>query len=166
MIVNSKQSIELLNKSVADELAAVHQYMYFHFHLDDLGFAPLANLFKRTAIVEMGHVEALAERILFLKGDVLMAAAVSVEPITDPAKMLAKAIEMEQGSSRDYNTAAQNCGSNADAVSKQLFERLVGDEEGHENEFDRQLENIRRFGPSYLALQSFGSAAAPEPPAT
>ena len=114
----------------------------------------------------MGHVEALAERILFLKGDVLMAAAVSVEPITDPAKMLAKAIEMEQGSSRDYNTAAQNCGSNADAVSKQLFERLVGDEEGHENEFDRQLENIRRFGPSYLALQSFGSAAAPEPPAT
>jgi len=160
--VNSKQSIELLNKSVADELTAVHQYMYFHFHLDDLGFAPLANLFKRTAIMEMGHVEALAERILFLKGDVLMAASAPVEPITDPAKMLAKAIEMEQGSSRDYNAAAQKCGSNADAVSKQLFERLVGDEEGHENEFDRQLENIRRFGPSYLALQSFGAATAPE----
>ena len=33
-------SIALLNKSVADELQAVHQYMYFHFHLSDLGFAP------------------------------------------------------------------------------------------------------------------------------
>src|SRR5271157_3664364 len=134
--------------------------MYFHFHLDDLGFAPLATLFKRTAIMEMGHVEALAERILFLKGDVLMAAAEPVEPITDPAKMLAKAIEMEQGSARDYNAAAQDCGANADAVSKQLFEHLVGDEEGHQNEFERQLDNIRRFGLSYLALQSFGGGAA------
>ncbi len=140
--------------------------MYFHFHLDDLGFAPLANLFKRTAIMEMGHVEALAERILFLKGDVQMAAADPVAPITDPAKMLAKAIEMEQGSARDYNAAAQNCGSNADAVSKQLFERLVGDEEGHQDAFEKQLENIRRFGPSYLALQSFGAATAPEPAET
>jgi len=164
--VKSEQSIELLNKSVAEELAAVHQYMYFHFHLDDLGFTPLASLFKRTAIMEMGHVEALAERILFLKGDVKMAAAAPVEPITDPAKMLAKAIEMEQGSARDYNRAAQSCGANADAVSKQLFERLVGDEEGHEDAFDKQLDNIRRFGPSYLALQSFGAAPATEPEET
>ncbi len=164
--MNSEQSIGLLNKSVADELSAVHQYMYFHFHLDDLGFAPLANLFKRTAIMEMGHVEALAERILFLKGDVQMAAADPVAAITDPAKMLAKAIEMEQGSARDYNAAAQTCGSNADAVSKQLFERLVGDEEGHQDAFEKQLENIRRFGPSYLALQSFGAATAPEPSET
>jgi bacterioferritin len=68
--LNSEKGIGLLNQSVADELAAVHQYMYFHFHLDDQGFTPLAALFKRTAITEMGHVEALAERILFLKGDV------------------------------------------------------------------------------------------------
>jgi bacterioferritin len=161
--VNSEHSIGLLNKSVADELAAVHQYMYFHFHLDDQGFAPLAKLFKRTAIAEMGHVEALAERILFLKGDVRMAASLPVETVTDPAAMLAKAIEMEQAGARDYNAAAQTCGVNADAVSKQLFERLVGDEEGHQGEFERQLENIRRFGLSYLALQSFGAGAPPEP---
>jgi len=163
IVVKSEQSIGLLNKAVADELAAVHQYMYFHFHLDDLGFAPLAKLFKRTAIMEMGHVEALAERILFLKGDVQMVTGESVETITDPAKMLAKAIEMERGSAHDYNGAAQNCGANIDAVSKQLFERLVGDEEGHQNEFERQLENIKRFGPSYLALQSFGAATTLEP---
>ena len=30
-----EKSIELLNKGAADELAAVHQYMYFHFHCDD-----------------------------------------------------------------------------------------------------------------------------------
>ena len=31
------KSIELLNKAVADEMFAVNQYMYFHFHLDDMG---------------------------------------------------------------------------------------------------------------------------------
>jgi len=161
--VNSEKSIELLNKSVADELAAVHQYMYFHFHLDDLGFAPLASLFKRTAIAEMGHVEALADRILFLKGDVAMAASCAVETIGEPAAMLAKAIEMEQGSVRDYNAAAQACGADADAVSKQLFEHLVADEEGHQDGYERQLDNIQRFGLSYLALQSFGAPAPPQP---
>ena len=69
------KSIELLNKAIADELSAVHQYMYFHFHCDDQGYDLLANLFKRTAIEEMIHIESLAERILFLKGDVEMTAS-------------------------------------------------------------------------------------------
>ena len=86
--MNRETSIALLNHAVADELHAIHQYMYFHFHLDDQGFNPLAMLFRRIAIMEMGHVEALAERILFLKGDVEMKAAGDVEQITDPAAML------------------------------------------------------------------------------
>lgn len=67
-----EKSIELLNKAVADELTAVHQYMYFHFHCDDQGYDLLANLFRKTAIEEMMHIERLAERILFLGGDVDM----------------------------------------------------------------------------------------------
>lgn len=54
---------------------AVHQYMYFHFQCDDQGYDLLANLFKRTAIEEMMHIEMLAERILFLKGEVELKAA-------------------------------------------------------------------------------------------
>jgi len=154
--MNADRSNELLNKAVGDELAAVHQYMYFHFHLDDQGFGPLAALFKRTAITEMGHVEKLAERILFLKGEVRMAASGQVALITDAAQMLAKACEMEQASADDYNRAAQECGANADAASKEIFEALVGDEEGHFDEFDKQLDHIHRFGLAYLALQSFG----------
>ena len=158
-----KTSVGLLNKSIADELYAVHQYLYFHFHLDDQGFGPLAKLFKRTAITEMGHIEALAERILFLKGDVWMAPSGEVEQIVEPAAMLAKAIEMERSSALDYNRAAIECGANADAATKQVFEKLVGDEEGHQDQFEKQLENIERFGLSYLALQSFGVEAVPGP---
>jgi bacterioferritin len=157
--VDKHKSIDLLNKGVADELQAVHQYMYWHFHLDDQGFAPLAALLKRTAIVEMTHVEKLAERILFLKGDVKMAVAAAVQPVTEPGDILAAAAAMESSSVRDYNQAALECSANADAVSKQIFESLVADEESHFDAFDKQLDNIKRFGLSYLALQSFRSSS-------
>ena len=159
------RSIQLLNQAVADELQAVHQYMYFHFHLDDQGFAPLSNLFKRIAIQEMGHVEVLAERILFLKGDVEMLPAGPVEKITTPETILAKAMAMEEDGVESYNKAAIECGAIADSASKQLFERLVTDEEGHFDQFEKQSDNIKRFGLSYLALQSFGGAAESAPPA-
>ena len=160
--MGNTRSIELLNQAVADELQAVHQYMYFHFHLDDQGFGPLSVLFKRTAIEEMGHVEQLAERILFLKGEVEMTPAGPVEKIRDPEAMLVKAAGMEEGSVRDYNAMALECSANADAISKQLFESLVADEERHFDLYDRQLDNIKRFGPTYLALQSFGAGGQAE----
>ena len=60
--MDKAKSIGLLNESIADELQAVHQYMYFHFHLADLGFGPLSMLFKRTAIQEM-DIEANVKNI-------------------------------------------------------------------------------------------------------
>ncbi|MCE1230003.1 MAG: bacterioferritin [Firmicutes bacterium] len=162
--MDRSKSIALLNHAVADELQAVHQYMYFHFHLDDQGFGPLAMLFKRTAIEEMMHVEKLAERILFLKGEVEMAVAGPVEKITDPKAMLQKAMAMEESSVIDYNKAALECAASADAVSKQVFEGLVLDEERHFDQYEKEVDKIERFGPNYLALQSFGTAAEPGAP--
>ena len=158
--MDTKKSIDLLNKSVADELQAVHQYMYWHFHLDDQGFGPLSALFRRVAIEEMMHVEKLAERILFLKGDVNMVPAGPVERLTDAEAIVKRAAEMEHEAVGIYNEFAIQSSQNADAASKQIFEALVGDEEGHFAEFDKQRDNIKRFGPSYLALQSFNTTTA------
>ena len=149
-----EKSIELLNKAVADELSAVHQYMYFHFHCDDQGFELLAGLFIRTAIEEMEHVELLAERIIFLGGDVEMAASTEVKKIQDVAEMLNLGIKMEQGSIRDYNLWANECSANADSGSKKIFEQLVDDEERHWDQYDNEKNNLKRFGDRYLALQS------------
>ena len=149
-----EKSIKLLNKAVADELHAVHQYMYFHFHCDDQGFDLLANLFRKTAIAEMMHVERLAERILFLKGDVEMTAAAEVDKIHDVAEMLKKASKMEEDSAKEYNLWANECSANADSVSKQLFESLVVEEETHFDQYDTELDNLKKFGDRYLALQS------------
>ncbi len=158
--MNRDKSIVVLNKAVADELQAVHQYMYFHFHLSDQGFEPLSMLFKRIAIQEMGHIELLAERILFLKGDVLMVPAGPVERIVEPEAMLAKVMAMEEDGVQTYNQAALACAADADSASKQIFEALVADEESHFDQFEKQYDNIKRFGLSYLALQSFGGGAS------
>ncbi len=149
-----EKSIELLNKAVADELSAVHQYMYFHFHCDDQGFDLMAAMFKRTAIEEMIHVEKLAERILFLKGEVDMTLAHSVKHVHDVGEMLKMAAGMEEGSANDYNMWANECAQNADAISKKLFEELVGDEERHQDQFEVEMENLDKYGENYLALQS------------
>jgi bacterioferritin len=161
--MDKSKSIHLLNAAVADELQAVHQYMYFHFHLADLGFKPISELFKRIAIQEMGHVERLAERLLFLKGEVEMVPAGPVDKIVEPKAMLVKAMKMEEDGIRTYNQAALDCAANADSGSKQLFEGLVKDEEGHFDQYDKQHDNIERFGPSYLALQSFGGVPESTP---
>ena len=149
-----EKSIELLNKAVADELYAVHQYMYFHFLCDDQGYDLLAGLFKRTAIDEMIHIEKLSERILFLKGEIDLKAAEEVKKINNVDEMLKQAANMEEQSAKDYNIWANECATNADSVSKQLFESLVVDEERHFDQYDTELENLNKFGDRYLALQS------------
>jgi bacterioferritin len=149
-----EKSIDLLNRAVGDELAAVHQYMYFHFHCDDQGYDLLAGLFKRTAIDEMLHIEKLAERILFLKGTVELTAAEEVSKIHDIKEMLKKGRAMEEGSAHDYNKWANECAANNDSMSKKIFEELVADEERHFDQYDTELDNMEKFGDRYLALQS------------
>ena len=149
-----EKSIELLNKAIADEMLAVHQYMYFHFLCDDQGYDLLAGLFKKTAIEEMIHVERLAERILFLKGEVEMKVGGEVQKIKDPKGMVDCAAGMEKSSAHDYNIWANECSANADSASKKIFEDLVTDEERHFDQFDTELDNMKKFGENYLALQS------------
>ncbi|MBX2844532.1 MAG: bacterioferritin [Flammeovirgaceae bacterium] len=149
-----EKSIELLNKAVGDELSAVHQYMYFHFICDDEGFDLFASLFKQTAIQEMIHVEKLAERILFLKGDIEMNATIPVAKIHGMKEMLEKARNMEEESARDYNVWANECAANADSGSKKIFEDLVAEEERHFDQFDQEMENLAKYGEKYMALQS------------
>ncbi len=114
--------------------------------------------------MEMGHIELFAERVLFLKGDVEMVAAGPIAKITDPEAILAKAMAMEEEGADAYNRAAVECGQSADSATKQIFEQVIRDEESHFDQFEKQRDIVKRFGPSYLALQSFGGGE-PQAPA-
>ena len=134
------------------------KYMYFHFRCDDMGFDLVSNLFKRIAIQEMMHVEQLAERILFLKGEVEMKVAGEVRKLTEVKDMLEGVVEngtaRNMNSVDDYNKWANECAANADSVSKKLFETLTAEEEVHQDQFETELDNLEKFGDHYLALQS------------
>lgn len=149
-----EESIKLLNQAVAEEMTAVHQYMYFHFHCDDQGYDLLASFFRRTAIVEMIHVEKLAERILFLKGDVDLKASNEVKTVKDVKGMLEMATKMEEDTVKNYNAWAIEAAKNADAITKTLFESLIAEEEEHYDQFDVELDHVKNFGDRYLALQA------------
>jgi bacterioferritin len=99
----------------------------------------------------MKHAEALAERILFLKG----------EPTTKPdsiakkgqsiADMLKTDMALESAAIKMYNEAAVICAQEKDQISKQLFEKLLGEEEGHFNDFENVKDHLEKMGDAYLA---------------
>ncbi|QCT94648.1 bacterioferritin [Caminibacter mediatlanticus TB-2] len=152
--MNKQKSIELLNKAIAEELSAIHQYMYFHFILDDLGYDLLAGIFKKTAIDEMLHTEKFAERILFLGGEIEMKPAHEVEHIRDVNEMLKWAMKSEEEAMEMYNDSAIECANARDAGTKQIFEAVIADEERHFEGFEQEFENLKKFGDRYLAQQA------------
>ncbi len=153
-MIKREKSVELLNKAVAMELTAVHQYMYFHFRCSDFGYEPLAGLFKRVSIQEMIHVEQLAERILYLGGDVKMTLAAPIKYYSEVSKMLEQSTRLEEETVAAYNQWAHECSQEGDSASKKLFEDLVAQEESHDDQFDTEAGNLLKFGDKYLALQS------------
>lgn len=153
-----KKSIELLNRAIAEEMTALQQYMYFHFHCDDKDLDMLASLFRRNAIQEMIHTEKFAERILFLKGEVELKASQDVQKIKEPEEMLKLAIKLEEDTIKMYNKFAKECAENGDSVTKKLFEDIILEEENHYDSFDKESENIQIYGKEYLALQTIERA--------
>ena len=99
-------------------------------------------------------MERLAERVLFLEGEVEMMVGGQVAKTHNVREMLAKAKSMEEESAQSYNLWANECAAKADAASKKLFEALVDDEEKHFDNFEIQEEHIQQFGEQFLALQS------------
>ena len=88
--------------------------------------------------------------------------------IHDPTKMLEMVTQLEQDAILMYNRFALEAAQNADSATRKLFESLVDDEERHFSQFDMEMENIKKFGESYLALQSIerSKSQGVEPPQT
>ena len=60
--------IEKLNALLADELAAINQYIVHAEMCEDWGYEKLHESFEKRSIQEMKHAEKLIGRILFLGG--------------------------------------------------------------------------------------------------
>jgi bacterioferritin len=57
---------------------------------------------------------------------------------------------MERQTIKIYNEAAVICGSEKDQKSKELFEELRRDEEGHLSFFENIQDHVDKLGAAYL----------------
>lgn len=147
----NKKVIQLLNDGRTRELLAISQYMVQHYELEDSDFGKLGDKMKEIAITEMKHAEELAERILFLGGVPTTKPASEAKKGQSIPDLLKTNIELEDGAVKMYNESAKVCAAEGDNVSKQIFEKLLAEEEEHLNDFQNILDHVQKLGDTYLA---------------
>lgn len=134
----SKELNDQLNEAIARELAVSIQYMWQHVMGEGMESPGVLDIFKKIAIVEMKHAEAIAERLDFLGG----------VPTTQPTpikvgKALSNMIQIDIAAEKDaiklYKEIIQLADKENDIVTRKLFEDILVDEEGHLAEFQTLL---------------------------
>jgi bacterioferritin len=150
--------LEHLNKALREELTAINQYFVHAEMCHNWGYHALGTHIRKQSIDEMRHAEALIERILFLDSTPTM------EPMPlsigqSVRKQLESDLGLEQGAVTSYNEAIAAAREVGDNSSRDLFERLLKDEEGHVDWLEAQLHLIEEVGyERYLTQQIRGEA--------
>ena len=149
------QVIDFLNKALLNELTAVNQY-WLHFRmLDNWGIAKLAQFERHESIDEMKHADMLAERILFLEGLPNFQALGKLRIGETVEEILKADLEVEHEAIPLLRDAIAHCEAARDYVSREIFERILENEEEHVDFLETQLEMIARMGlQNYIQLQS------------
>lgn len=146
--------IEHLNRALRDELTAINQYFLHAEMSENWGYKKYSQLIKKQSIDEMRHAEALMERILFLDG------TPSMEPMSlsvgkSVKDMIEADLKLEMEAVASYNESIRVCVENKDNGSRDLFVRLLKDEEGHVDWLEAQVHMMKEMGyERYLILQT------------
>lgn len=134
----SERLKELLNQAIARELQVSIQYMWQHVVAKGLCSPVVRDIFKKIAITEMKHAEAIAERLDYLGG----------KPTTQPApitvgetleEMIRIDLKAEEEAIALYRQIIEQAVSENDYVTEDLFRSILADEEEHHNEFQSLL---------------------------
>jgi bacterioferritin len=150
----NEKVIEQLNRALREELTAINQYIVHSEMDEDWGYDKLSKSVKKISIEEMKHAEALVERILFLD------ASPHMEPLAlsigkNVKEAFAFDLKAELGAVVIYNEAARIAADNGDHGSRDLFVKLLKDEEKHVDWFEAQLHEIEEMGyERYLSTQN------------
>ncbi len=150
-----KRVLELLNEALRNELTAVNQYWLHYRLLDNFGIKKLAEFERHESIDEMKHADALAERILFLDGLPNFQALGRLRIGEGVEEILRADLELELEAVTQLRGAIAHCEKVKDYVSRDLFAKILGNEESHVDHLEQQFELIAAMGlPNYIQLQS------------
>ncbi len=150
------QVIAKLNEALREELTAINQYFVHAEMCHNWGYHRLASEIRKQSIGEMKHAEDLMERVIFLDGTPTM------QPLAltigrDVRGQLQSDLNLELKAVVMYNEAVRIAREAGDNASRELFERLLKDEEEHVDFLEAQLHQISEMGyERYLAQQTDG----------
>ena len=146
--------IAALNKALKEELTAISQYFIHAEMCENWGYKKLGNHIKKQSIDEMKHAEALMERILFLDGTPQMAETLPLSVGQNVKQQIENDLKLEIGAVALYNEAIKQAVESGDNGSRDLFVRLLKDEENHVDWLETQLGQIDQMGlENYLSQQ-------------
>jgi len=151
-----------LQTAISMEIAAVNQYLLHVLTTEDWGMDKLSAQMRTEMLEELGHAEEFARRLVFLGGDPVLKAA-KVPGRAQSLEMMFKAdLVDETDSVIFYTEAARVAGDAGDIGTRNLFERIALDEEGHMSWLDQQLSLLDRLGePMFISMQ-IGQSTAEE----
>jgi len=148
--------IEYLNKGLRSELTAINQYWLHYRMLDNWGLKDLAKKWRAESIEEMHHADKFTDRILFLDGFPNMQVLDPLRIGQNVKEILEADLAAEVGARALYQEAATYCYSVKDYVSKDLFEELMADEEGHIDFLETQLDLVSKLGVELYSQHHIG----------
>ena len=150
-----KKVIELLNEALKNELTAVNQYWLHYRLLDNWGVDRLAEFERHESIDEMKHADELSERILFLDGLPNFQMLGRLRIGEDVEEILKSDLQLEVEAVKQLKGAIAHCEGVHDYVSRDLFARILANEEEHVDTLEQQFEMIGRMGlHNYVQLQT------------
>ncbi len=146
--------IAALNEALREELTAINQYFLHAEMTANWHYDRLHKLVKELSIVEMKHAEHLIERILFLDGTPNMTELMPVKIGANVKQQIENDLSLELDAVQLYNRSIQTARETGDNGSRELFERILKDEEEHVDWFEAQLHQINEVGiDRYLSQQ-------------
>ncbi|MEM5501194.1 bacterioferritin [Ahrensia kielensis] len=154
----NEKVIERLNEALFLELGAVNQYWLHYRLLDDWGFKKLANKERAESIEEMNHADKLVERIIFLEGFPNLQSVAPLRIGQNVKEVLESDLAGEKEAWESYTKSREICEEAGDYVSKNLFEELIADEEGHIDFIETQLDLMSKIGEEKYGLLNAVSA--------
>jgi bacterioferritin len=147
--------IEYLNDALKNELTAINQYWMHYRLLDHWGVHKLAEFERHESIDEMKHADWLAERILFLEGlpNFQMLGRLRIGETVE--EVLKADLELEQEAIPLLRDGIQHAENVRDYVTRDLFKRILENEEEHVDYLEKLFDQIKLMGiQNFVQLQS------------
>ncbi len=138
----SNELLEMLNQAIAREIQVAVQYMWQHVQWGGVKGFSVKNELRSTAVAEMKHAEAIAERLFYLGG----IPTTKPDPIfvgTTLKDMIEQDAKDEESAILLYQKIIAKARAEKDETTQELFQDILADEEEHHDTFISLLEDIQ-----------------------